>query len=286
MKAIEAILRGLGELRDPRFWGVAAKTIGATLALLIAAFWLAGWLFGVGGDAAFTLPWIGAITVDGGVSLGLWIVLAIIGSAFLATPVAGLVVGLFLEEIVASVERRRYPGLPPATPAPLLQQIRAGVVLAATVLVANALAQIHLHPMVVETLCHLRKQLHLGTDLVEIDLPVDQVGSLHRAPSSIAVDQFRWRQKELEHEARAPVHGQQEPSRRRKLDAVAVEPEFAVALQPSIVEQGERGFAADKRQAEMDLARPHRKCLGAPPAAAAEIHEALFWPPAEMADEG
>jgi uncharacterized protein involved in cysteine biosynthesis len=133
------VARALDELRDPAFWGVAAKSVGLTAGLLVASFWGFGWLLGVGEDWSFTLPWIGAVAVGGGVGTVLWVVLASVASAVLMLPVAAVFIGVFLDAIVDAVERRNYPLLPPATPVPVAAQLRAAASLFAMMLALNVL---------------------------------------------------------------------------------------------------------------------------------------------------
>jgi uncharacterized protein involved in cysteine biosynthesis len=136
------LAKALGELRDPRFWGVAAKAVALTVALLAASFWGFGQLLGVGADWSFTLPWIGQVNVGGEVGATLFTLAAMAASAFLMLPVAALFIGVFLDEIVEAVERRGYPGLPPATPVPFVTQARAALSLFGAMLVANLLGLI------------------------------------------------------------------------------------------------------------------------------------------------
>jgi uncharacterized protein involved in cysteine biosynthesis len=131
--------RALDELRDPAFWGVAAKSVALTTALLAASFWGFGWLLGVGEDWSFSLPWIGQVSVGGGVGTALWVLLALVGSAVLMLPVAAAFIGVFLDAIVEAVERRNYPLLPPATPVPLATQLRAAAALFAAMVALNLL---------------------------------------------------------------------------------------------------------------------------------------------------
>lgn len=134
------ILRAIEGLRDPRFWGVAVRAVLFTLALLVAAFTLAGWGLGVGADWSLTLPWLGTVDVSGGWALGAFILVALVGSGVLMLPVSALFVGFMLESVVESVERRRYPRLPIAKGAPIAVQLRAAATLFAAMVVANAMA--------------------------------------------------------------------------------------------------------------------------------------------------
>jgi uncharacterized protein involved in cysteine biosynthesis len=129
--------RALGELRDPRFWGVAAMSVALTAALLAGSFWGFGWLLGVGEGWRFSLPWIGEVGVGGGVGTALWSAFAVAASAFLMLPVAAAFIGVFLDRIVEAVEARSYPALPPAAPVPLGRQVRAAASLFGLMVVLN-----------------------------------------------------------------------------------------------------------------------------------------------------
>ncbi len=131
--------RALDELRDPAFWGVALKSVALTAALLAVSFWGLGWMLGVGDGWSLTVPWLGEIGLSGGVGVALWVAFALAASAFLMLPVAAAFIGVFLDAIVDSVERRRYPGLPPARPVPPARQLRAAAGLLAAMVVGNLL---------------------------------------------------------------------------------------------------------------------------------------------------
>lgn len=128
------------ELRHRAFWGVAAGSVALTLALFALAFWTAGWALGVGGDLSASLPWFGEVTAPGFLGTILYLLAAFALSLFLTGPVAALFVGVFLETVIAAVERRRYAAAGPGEPAPLRDQIGAAVKLFVAVLLGNALA--------------------------------------------------------------------------------------------------------------------------------------------------
>lgn len=140
MKAIGDLLRALRALEDPRFWRVAAKSVILTALSLAGSFWALGALLGVGGDYSFSLPWIGEVAFGGDVSGALWVLAALIGSAFLMAPIAAAFASLFADEVSAAVEARDYPGQPPAKPAPLAAQIRAAAGLFLAMIGWNLLA--------------------------------------------------------------------------------------------------------------------------------------------------
>jgi uncharacterized protein involved in cysteine biosynthesis len=125
MLLFEAPLRAIAQLDDPVFLGVVARSVAAALLGLAALAALLIW----GGQAALAghgwLAWAGALL--GGLG-------AVVLSHFLFLPVATLVAFLFVDRIAASVERRCYPWLPPASPAPLLDQAWDGIALGLRVL--------------------------------------------------------------------------------------------------------------------------------------------------------
>ncbi len=134
MTVFEPPLRALRQLDDPAFLKVlAASVVGAVavFAVLGVGVWYAVHALLRWND------WIGALL--GGV-----------GSAVLAhylfLPVAGGVATLFCEPVAAAVERRFYPGLPPAHAASLGAQIWDGLSLGLLVLLLQ-LAALALTPL-------------------------------------------------------------------------------------------------------------------------------------------
>ncbi len=132
------LLRALGDLRDPRLWGVMMKAALLTLALLALGVVGLGWALGVGGDLTLSDPWIGTIDF-GALGFFAYLAAATLASAFLTPFVAALFVGLLLDDVVEAVERRRYPGLGPASPVPFARQMGAAVKLLGLMIVANLL---------------------------------------------------------------------------------------------------------------------------------------------------
>ena len=110
---LDAFLKSLGQLGDPRFQAVLWKGLGLTIALLVGAAWgfvaLIGWFV----PDTVTLPWIGQIGWTDNVlsfaAVGLMLGL----SVFLMVPVASAFTGIFLDDVAEAVEDRHYPGLPP-----------------------------------------------------------------------------------------------------------------------------------------------------------------------------
>lgn len=125
------LTRAIGQLDDRAFLGVLARSLVwaavCFVGLHVAAVWtvehllhLHGWLrWGAGFLASF-----GATLLAG------WLFL----------PLAAVIGLLYIDRIAAAVERRWYPMLPPARPAPLTQQIMDGIALGLRVLLLNLLA--------------------------------------------------------------------------------------------------------------------------------------------------
>ncbi len=117
MSLIAPPLRALAQLDDPAFLGV----LGRSMLWALAGFLALAVLLGRGAEALLSgHPWLAGLF--GGV-----------GAALLAfyffLPIAGVIAMLFLDRIAEAVERRFYPGLPPARPAPLAAQAWDGVAL-------------------------------------------------------------------------------------------------------------------------------------------------------------
>jgi uncharacterized protein involved in cysteine biosynthesis len=126
MFLLDPPLRALAQMDDPVFLGAVWRSVAWTLAGFVALAALLVW----GGHAALAghggwLGWLaGAL---GGVG-------ATLLAFYLFLPLASVVASLFADRIAAAVERRFYPGLPPAHPAPFAQQAWDGVALGLRVL--------------------------------------------------------------------------------------------------------------------------------------------------------
>jgi uncharacterized protein involved in cysteine biosynthesis len=118
-------LRALAQCDEPGFLVVMAQSAAwSALVFVLLALGL-----GFGGHAALAdhgwLAWLGPV-------LGL--VIAGLAALFLFIPLATAIASLFAERIAAAVETRFYPGLPAATPAPLLHQLWEGLAFGARLL--------------------------------------------------------------------------------------------------------------------------------------------------------
>jgi CysZ protein len=132
---IASLLLALRQLPDPAFLAPLLKAgLLAALAFAAAAFgagWaVEHWLSGPGGQDT----WLGSLAA------ALAGLLVLVGAIWLYLPVVLALTGLFLDSVAAAVERRFYPGLPPAHGASLLAQARFGIGLGVRLLLLNILA--------------------------------------------------------------------------------------------------------------------------------------------------
>jgi uncharacterized protein involved in cysteine biosynthesis len=125
------LARALSQLSDPAFFGVVWRSV--LFSALFFAVILAGTIGAVhhfvaaGGILAWALDALGSITAA---VLAMWLFL----------PVAAIIGTLYFERIARAVERRFYPSLPPAQPAPVSQQVWDGIAIGLRVLGLNVLA--------------------------------------------------------------------------------------------------------------------------------------------------
>jgi uncharacterized protein involved in cysteine biosynthesis len=126
-------VRAISQLDDPAFLGVVLRSVGWALLAFIALAAMLSW----GATAAahhwgpYWSEWVGYAAGPVGASL-----LALV----LFLPIASVIATLFIDRIAEAVERRYYPGLPPARPAPLAQQLWDGVALCLQVLAMQLVA--------------------------------------------------------------------------------------------------------------------------------------------------
>ena len=123
--------RALSQLSDPAFLGVVWRSV------LFSALFFAVILFATigavhhfvtaGGILAWALDALGSIAAA---VLAMWLFL----------PVAAVIGTLYFERIARAVERVFYPSLPPAQPAPMLDQLWVGLGVGLRVLGLNVLA--------------------------------------------------------------------------------------------------------------------------------------------------
>ncbi|HYZ63796.1 MAG TPA: EI24 domain-containing protein [Acetobacteraceae bacterium] len=123
---LEPLIRAVAQLNDRVFLGVVWRSLAlsalAFLALLTGSVWLIQDFVGQGGWLGWVAGLLGALGV---VVLAIW----------LFVPVALVIATFYVDRVAAAVERRFYPDLPPARPAPISEQVWDGVVLGLRILV-------------------------------------------------------------------------------------------------------------------------------------------------------
>lgn len=116
-------LRAVGQIGDRRFRRVLFLGLILTFALLAGVYALFLGAIQILTPDSITIPLVGEV---GGLDtlLSWGSLLFMIGlSVFLMVPVAAAFTGFFLDDVAQAVEDRHYPGLPPATPVPLTDQL-------------------------------------------------------------------------------------------------------------------------------------------------------------------
>jgi len=126
-----ALLLALRDLPDPSIRGVVLRgLLGAALlfaALLAASVRVVAWLAAGTGWIAWALEALSGVAA---LLLALW----------LFVPAAIAISTLFLDRVAAAVERRHYPGLPPARGASVLAQTWGALAIFLQALLLNLLA--------------------------------------------------------------------------------------------------------------------------------------------------
>lgn len=139
---LDALVKSFGQLPDPAFRRVLIRGLLAaivTLVLLaVGVSWLVDWLDIYAADLARGTGWIATLSSWLAAILGFVGYLALTWILFPAVVVA--VSGLFLDDVAEAVERRHYPGQPPARPQPLAEAAWSGVRLVLLALVLNLVA--------------------------------------------------------------------------------------------------------------------------------------------------
>lgn len=131
---------GVGDLLSPPFRGVALRSLGVTLVIVMALWALGTRVFtGIAGDYAGAHPLDLPFFLDGvfwiaGIFSGLALM---IGFSFLIAPITAAVAGLFLDEVAEVVERTHYPTDPPGTAMPLGESLSVAARFTALSLLVN-----------------------------------------------------------------------------------------------------------------------------------------------------
>jgi uncharacterized protein involved in cysteine biosynthesis len=128
---IDPLLRALAQWHDPVFLGVLLRSLFWSAACFIALHFVAIWAIQGLLDLHGWLGWAASIAGSLAASLlALWLFL----------PVAVIIGTLYLNRIAEAVERRYYPGLPPARGSRVADDIMLAIGIAARVVLFNLLA--------------------------------------------------------------------------------------------------------------------------------------------------
>lgn len=130
---ITPLLRALAQWRDPAFLGVLLRSLFWSAACFIALHVVAIWTIQDLLELHGWLGWVASLAGSLAASLlALWLFL----------PVAVIIGTLYLNRIAAAVERRYYPGLPPARGSRVADDVGLAIGIAARVVLFNMLALI------------------------------------------------------------------------------------------------------------------------------------------------
>lgn len=125
------LLLALRDLPDPAIRGTVIRgLLGAALVfagLLAGAVWMVGWLAQGTGWIAWLLEAASGLA-------------ALLLAVWLFIPVSVAISALFVDRVADAIERRRYPGLPPARGASLLAQAGGALAIFAQAMLLNLLA--------------------------------------------------------------------------------------------------------------------------------------------------
>lgn len=137
---LQAFLRAIAQIDDPRFRRVMFLGIGLTLLLLVlvtAGFLTAiGWLTG----ESVTLPILGEVTwLDDLLGWG-GLALMLLLSVFLMIPVASAITSLFLDEVAQAVEDKHYASLPKVRGVSVMEGMKDSVGYLVILIAANLVA--------------------------------------------------------------------------------------------------------------------------------------------------
>lgn len=108
MMVLRALILAWGDLLRPRIFGVVAMGVGLTLVLFVALQAAVIWAIHAFGPQTLSVPWIGAVQINGALSWGALVLFPLM-SIFLMAPVTAGFCGLFAERVSDAVEDVHYP---------------------------------------------------------------------------------------------------------------------------------------------------------------------------------
>jgi len=140
-----ALMKSLGQVSDPAFRHVFMRSLGLSLGAF-AALWALAW-FGLGWLGEDLAVWIAQSNPDSTwVKVFEWaygtaaVAGVLVASLFLFPAIMAGVMSIMLDEVAEAVERRHYPGQPPARSQPISEAIVSALAFAGVTLGVNLLA--------------------------------------------------------------------------------------------------------------------------------------------------
>jgi CysZ protein len=140
---LDAARAAASRLFTPPFRGVLMKSLGLTLAGLIALWFAARGLFDwlalpwLEGFLPALPSWAGWFGFAAAIVAGIGLALAL---ALLIAPVTALIAGLFLDDVAEIIEREDYPGDPPGRPLDLAASLVSSLKFLGIVILGNIVA--------------------------------------------------------------------------------------------------------------------------------------------------
>ncbi len=140
---LDAARAAASRLFTPPFRGVLMKSLGLTLAGLIALWFAARGLFDwlalpwIEGLLPVLPSWAGWLGLVAAIIAGIGLALAL---ALLIAPVTALIAGLFLDDVAEIIEREDYSGDPPGRPLDLAASLVSSLKFLGIVILGNIVA--------------------------------------------------------------------------------------------------------------------------------------------------
>lgn len=161
---LSAFAKAIAQLEDPAFRRPIGWSLGLA-ALVFAGLWLAAGLI-LQHTTITDWPWVDtALDLLGGLA-------AVVLTFVLFPGVVAALLSLFAERIIAAVERRHYPALPPARAQPIAEQIVIALRFLGVVVLLNLLAlPLYLVPVVNALIFYGLNGYLLGREYFEMVAP-------------------------------------------------------------------------------------------------------------------
>lgn len=139
---LDAFLKAVAQLSDPRFRSVLLKGLGLTVGLLFGIYAIFMTVIGWFVPDVVTIPWVGEIRWIDDLLSWASVPLMLILSVFLMVPVASAFTSIFLDDVADAVEARHFSTLTPAPRISMLAGLRDSLGFLGVIIGANLVALI------------------------------------------------------------------------------------------------------------------------------------------------